>query len=119
MTQDDYMNLDTLESRLHSFIKRSNQNQQYQQQVVRSSSAISQMIPTPGMAHSGNSKMMAASSDDSIIAASASLAPMTASTGSIMPTGGINGGSFNRAEGTFHYKILSPCEKFFFYEKKL
>lgn len=98
------MNLDTLESRLHSLIKRSpmnNQNQQYQQ-VVSSSSAISQMIPTPGMAHSGNSKMMVASSDDSIISASASLAPMTASTGSIMQAGGINGGSFNRAEGNFH-----------------
>ncbi|KAL0550652.1 hypothetical protein IC582_015174 [Cucumis melo] len=101
LTKDDYMNLDTLESRLHSLIKRSpmnNQNQQYQQ-VVSSSSALSQMIPTPGMAHSGNSKMMVASSDDSIISASASLAPMTASTGSIMATGGINGGSFNRAEG--------------------
>ncbi|KAG6577832.1 Histone acetyltransferase HAC1, partial [Cucurbita argyrosperma subsp. sororia] len=68
LTKDDYMNLDTLESRLHNLLKRSslnNQNQQYQQ-VVSSSSAISQMIPTPG---------------------------------SIMPTGGINGGSFNRADG--------------------
>ncbi|XP_023007645.1 histone acetyltransferase HAC1-like isoform X2 [Cucurbita maxima] len=101
LTKDDYMNLDTLESRLHNLLKRSslnNQNQQYQQ-VVSSSSAISQMIPTPGMAHSGNSKMMVASSGDSIISANASLAPMTASTGSIMPTGGINGGSFNRADG--------------------
>ncbi|XP_022923300.1 histone acetyltransferase HAC1-like isoform X2 [Cucurbita moschata] len=100
LTKDDYMNLDTLESRLHNLLKRSslnNQNQQYQQ-VVSSSSAISQMIPTPGMAHSGNSKMMVASSGDSIISANASLAP-TASTGSLMPTGGITGGSFNRADG--------------------
>ena len=98
------MNLDTLETRLHNLIKRSppnNQNQQYQQ-VVSSSSTISQMIPTPGMAHSGNSKMMVASSDDSVISTSASLAPTTVSTGSIMPTGGINGGSFNRADGAFH-----------------
>lgn len=63
------------------------------------------MIPTPGMAHSGNSKMMVASSDDSIISASAGLAPTTASTGSIMPTGGINGGSFNRADGTGTFRL--------------
>lgn len=96
------MNLDTLESRLHNLIKRSplnNQNQQYQQ-VVSSSSAISQMIPTPGMAHSGNSKLMVAPSDDSIISSSASLAPTTVSTGSILPPGGINGGSFSRPDCT-------------------
>lgn len=106
------MNLDTLESRLHNLIKRlpmNNQNQQYQQ-VVSSSSAIGQMIPTPGMAHSGNSKMMVASSDDSIISASASMAPTTSSTGSL-PTGGINGGSFNRADGTFHLQIFFPMSK--------
>ncbi|XP_022158282.1 histone acetyltransferase HAC1 isoform X2 [Momordica charantia] len=109
LTKDDYMNLDTLESRLHNLIKRSplnNQNQQYQQ-VVSSSSAISQMIPTPGMAHSGNSKLMVAPSDDSIISSSASLAPTTVSTGSILPPGGINGPLSNGYQQSPSYSVGS------------
>ncbi|KAL6283982.1 hypothetical protein ACE6H2_014911 [Prunus campanulata] len=57
-TKDDYMNMETLESRLHNLIKRpQNQRQQYRQLVI-SSSPIGTMIPTPGMSHNGNSNMM-------------------------------------------------------------
>ncbi|XP_048318363.1 histone acetyltransferase HAC1 isoform X2 [Ziziphus jujuba] len=49
LTKEDYMNPDTLESRLHNWIKRfslNNQTQHYSQHV--NSSPIGAMIPTPG-----------------------------------------------------------------------
>ncbi|XP_042966528.1 histone acetyltransferase HAC1 isoform X2 [Carya illinoinensis] len=105
-TKEDYMNIDTLESRLHNLIKRqhlSNQNQQYPQ-LVNSSSAIGTMIPTSGMPHSGNSTMVVASSvDTSMISSSGcnSITPTTVNTGSLLPpgAGGIRDNSFNRADG--------------------
>ncbi|KAF5451942.1 hypothetical protein F2P56_026995 [Juglans regia] len=105
-TKEDYMNLDTLESRLHNLIKRphlSNQNQQYPQ-LVNSSSTIGTMIPTPGMSHSANSTMAVASSvDTSMISSSGcnSIMPTTVNTGSLLPTGtgGMRASSFNRADG--------------------
>ena len=59
------MNIATLENRLHVLIERlplSNQSQQYSH--VNSSSSIGTMIPTPGMAQSGNSNLMATSAVD-------------------------------------------------------
>ncbi|XP_040999545.1 histone acetyltransferase HAC1-like [Juglans microcarpa x Juglans regia] len=105
-TKEDYMNLDTLESRLHNLIKRphlSNQNQQYPQ-LVNSSSAIGTMIPTPGMSHSANSTMVVASSVDSSMISSSgcnSITPTAVNTGSLLPTGtgGMRASSFNRADG--------------------
>lgn len=92
------MNLDTLESRLHQLIKRSHMNPRAQYpQLVNSSSPVGTMIPTPGMSHSGNSTMIVASSvDASMIGASA---PTTVNPGSLLPSGGIHGGSFNRSDG--------------------
>ncbi|KAI9198894.1 hypothetical protein LWI28_023999 [Acer negundo] len=61
------------------------------------------MIPTPDMTHSGNSPMMVASSiDSSMIAASGgnTIPPVTVTTGSLLSTGGIQSGSFNRSDGT-------------------
>ena len=88
------MNLDTLKSRMHNLIRRSylslkTQNQQYPQ-LDNSSSPVGTMIPAPG-SHSGNTTMIIASSvDASMIAASGSntIAPMTVSTGSLLPSGG-------------------------------
>ncbi|GMN48158.1 hypothetical protein TIFTF001_017334 [Ficus carica] len=103
-TKEDYMNLDTLEMRLHNIIKRPaliNQNQQYPQ-IVNNSSPIGAMIPTPGMSHSGNSNMMVTSSmDASMISSSGgnSIAPNNVNTGNMLPTGGLPGGSFNRSDG--------------------
>ncbi|KAE7997531.1 hypothetical protein FH972_002158 [Carpinus fangiana] len=105
-TKEDYMNLDTLESRLHNLIRRSPMNSQSQQypQLVNSSSPIGTMIPTPGMSHGGNSTMHVASSvDTSMISAGGpnGIAPTSINTGSLLPSSaaGIHGGSFNRSDG--------------------
>ena len=104
------MNLDTLESRLHQLIKRSHMNPRAQYpQLVNSSSPVGTMIPTPGMSHSGNSTMIVASSvDASMIGASA---PTTVNPGSLLPSGGIHGGSFNRSDGNCNYftNVISLC----------
>ncbi|XP_059455856.1 histone acetyltransferase HAC1-like [Corylus avellana] len=106
LTKEDYLNLDTLESRLHNLIRRSPLNSQSQQypQLVNSSSPIGTMIPTPGMSHGGNSTMLVASSvDTSMISAGGpnGIAPTSINTGSLLPSsaGGIHGGSFNRSDG--------------------
>ncbi|CAI9294114.1 unnamed protein product [Lactuca saligna] len=60
-TKEEYMNLDTLENRLHILIRRlplCNQNQHYQQQG-NTSVPMGTMIPNLGMAQSGNSNIMA------------------------------------------------------------
>ena len=98
-TKEDYANLDTLESRLHGSIKSlplSSHNQQFPQ-VVNSSSAMSTMIPTPGMSN----LMVTSSADTSMIAASAcnSIAPTTVNTGSGSSVG-IHSGSFNSSDGS-------------------
>ncbi|XP_057503767.1 histone acetyltransferase HAC1-like [Actinidia eriantha] len=109
-TKEEYVNLETLENRLHVLIKRlpmSNHNQQYPQ-LVNSSSPIGTMIPTPGIPHSGNASIMVTSSaDTSMIAAGGgkSMAPGTVNTGSILPTAngpsvGLHGGSLNSSDGT-------------------
>ncbi|PRQ51791.1 putative histone acetyltransferase chromatin regulator PHD family [Rosa chinensis] len=104
VNKEDYMNLDTLESRLHNLIKRSpqtNQSQQYPQ-LVNSSSPVGTMIPTPGMSHSGNSNMMVTSSMDASMintGGTTSIPPTTVSTGNMLPGGGLHG-SFNRADGS-------------------
>ncbi|CAN6707566.1 unnamed protein product [Malus baccata var. baccata] len=101
--KDDYMNPETLESRLHNLIKRPpNQSQQFQQ-AVNSSSPAGMMIPTPGMSHSGNSNMMVSSSMDASMnttRGSTGIAPMTVNTGNLVPTGALHGGSFNRSDGS-------------------
>ena len=92
--QEDYANLDTLESRLHGLIKDlplSSHNQQFPQ-AVNSSSTISTMIPTPGMSHSGTSNLMVTSSVDT------SMISAPPGSGSSV---GIHSGSFNSSDGNF------------------
>ncbi|KAL8136990.1 hypothetical protein V2J09_002991, partial [Rumex salicifolius] len=70
-TQDEYLNLETLESRLHVIIKRpqmSNNNPQ-RSQYSNSSAPLGTMIPTPGMPQHGNSNMIS-STDNSTVTAS-------------------------------------------------
>lgn len=91
------MNLDTLESRLSSLIRRtsSNHNQQHPQLV--SSSPIGTMIPTPGMSHVTNSTMIIASSEyASMITASGcnSISSTFVNSVSMLPAGGMLGGFF-------------------------
>ncbi|KAK3000281.1 hypothetical protein RJ639_022669 [Escallonia herrerae] len=109
VTKEEYLDLGTLENRLHVLIKRlplSNHNQQFPQHV-NSSSSIGTMIPTPGMPQSGNSSMMVASSiDNSMVAASGGnrTGSSTVNTGPFLPavsgaSGGIHGGSFTSSDG--------------------
>ncbi|XP_057995404.1 histone acetyltransferase HAC1 isoform X2 [Hevea brasiliensis] len=102
-SKEDYMNLNTLESRLSCLIKRApvnNQNQRHVQ-LVNPSSSIGTMIPTPGMSHSGNSNLMVSSVDTMMIASSGceSVSVTTVNTGSLLPTSGLHGGSFSRSDG--------------------
>nr|XP_043614914.1 histone acetyltransferase HAC1-like isoform X2 [Erigeron canadensis] len=62
-TEEEYMNLDTLETRLRILNKKlqlSNQNQQYHQQG-NTSVPMGTMIPNPSMPQSGNSSIMVSS----------------------------------------------------------
>jgi len=84
------VNLGTLESRLHSLIKRRSPNNR---NPVNPNSTIT-MIPPPGLSHNGNSTMMATPSMDapmSNMAGSSGMQPMNANVGSptssgVMPT---------------------------------
>ncbi|KAG4399418.1 hypothetical protein AAZX31_08G222900 [Glycine max] len=103
LSKEDYMNLDTLESRLSNFLRRAsmnNHNQQYPQLV--NSSPIGTMIPTPGMSHVPNSTMMVASSmDASMISASGcnSIASTSFNSVNMLPAGGMLGSTLNRFDG--------------------
>lgn len=67
------MNMDTLESRLISLLRRSSLGSRH----PPSSSAMSTMIPTPGMPHAGNPNAIVTSSLD--VTANATNSPQTAS----------------------------------------
>ncbi|XP_059642973.1 histone acetyltransferase HAC1-like [Cornus florida] len=106
-TKEEYMNMETLENRLHLLIKRpllGSQNQHFPQ-PVNSSSSVGTMIPTPGMPYSGNSNLMVTSSVDTSIIAASSIASTTVNTGSLMqtangPSVGLHGGSFSSSDGS-------------------
>ncbi|XP_056173793.1 histone acetyltransferase HAC1-like isoform X1 [Syzygium oleosum] len=82
-SMDEYMNLDTLESRLHSLIKRPSPNNQNPVNPI----SMTTMIPSPGLSHNGSSTMTVTTSVDgpmSNIAGSSSVQPTNANTGSLM-----------------------------------
>ncbi|CAA2934150.1 Hypothetical predicted protein [Olea europaea subsp. europaea] len=67
-TKEEYLNLQTLESRLHLLIRRmSDHNQQFSH--ANTSSSIGTMIPTPGLPQTGNSILTRTSSIDSCVVA--------------------------------------------------
>ncbi|XP_024973121.1 histone acetyltransferase HAC1-like isoform X2 [Cynara cardunculus var. scolymus] len=106
-SKEEYMNLETLETRLHVLIKRlplNNHNQQYQQQG-NTSVGMGTMIPTPGVSQSGSSSLTAPSSvDHSFPANSGSNMVSAVNTGNFIPnttglSGGMHSGSFSSADG--------------------
>ncbi|KAL1319685.1 hypothetical protein HN51_064477 [Arachis hypogaea] len=103
LSKEDYMNLETLESRLSNFLRRAhmnNHNQQYQQLVT--SAPIGTMIPTPGMSQVPNSSMLVPSSmDASVISTSGcnSIGSTSFNGVSMLPSGGMLGSSVNRSDG--------------------
>ncbi|XP_057786527.1 histone acetyltransferase HAC1-like isoform X2 [Salvia miltiorrhiza] len=94
-TTDEYLNLATLESRLHVLIKRlpmSNHNQQFSH--ANSSPSIGTMIPTPGLQQSGNSNINGTQSVDSSLIVnnnSNTIGPSSVNSGNYMLHG--NGSS--------------------------
>lgn len=89
--------METLESRLISLLKRPSSS--LGSQRLTSSSAMSMMMPTPGMPHAGNPNATVTSSLDVSASATNSVqtAPVTSST--LLPTGGLPNGTLNRADG--------------------
>ncbi|KAK6134971.1 hypothetical protein DH2020_031255 [Rehmannia glutinosa] len=105
-TKEEYINLATLETRLHFLIKRLpmiNHNQQLSH--ANSSPSIGTMIPTPGFQQTGNANLVGTSSVDN----SNTIASSTVNTGSFVPTQ--NGGSFGSSDGALAsgYQQSSPA----------
>ncbi|CAH1454279.1 unnamed protein product [Lactuca virosa] len=82
-TKEEYMSLDTLETRLHNLIRRP--TQRYQQQ--NNASGMGTMIPTPGVPQSGN---MIPSSTDVMVSSSAVNPGSFSMNSQMMPTPGFN-----------------------------
>ncbi|KAL4583212.1 hypothetical protein LXL04_007779 [Taraxacum kok-saghyz] len=100
-TKEEYMNLETLENRLHILIRRlplSNQNQQYQQQGNNTSAVpMGTMIPNPGMPQSGNSTtMVTPSMDNNSFVGGGGGNNMMVSVSSSMNTGNVIPNNTNR-----------------------
>ncbi|GFP96135.1 histone acetyltransferase hac1 [Phtheirospermum japonicum] len=110
-TTEEYLNLATLENRLHVLIKGLQMNNHSQQQFshVNSSPSIGTMIPTPGLQQAGNSSVAGTQSVDSSVAANNSsntIVSSSANHGNFMPTGSgssgnMHGGSFGPSDGAF------------------
>ncbi|XP_076907199.1 histone acetyltransferase HAC1-like [Bidens hawaiensis] len=96
-TKEEYMNIDTLENRLHDLIKHlpfSNYNQQYPQGST-SVPAVT-MIPNPGMHQSGKSSLMVPSTMDTMV-------PPAVYTGNVLPDStpapnGVHNGSLSSSD---------------------
>ncbi|KMS97152.1 hypothetical protein BVRB_7g178170 isoform A [Beta vulgaris subsp. vulgaris] len=110
-TKEDYMNMDTLESRLQAFIRRTPQNNHAPQpsQYMNTPTPVGTMIPTPGMPqqHNVNSNVMVSSAVDpsNMISASGGMSSSNPGMGGLLPSSNgsfssIRGGSFHGAEGS-------------------
>ncbi|KAL2482167.1 Histone acetyltransferase HAC12 [Forsythia ovata] len=119
-TKEEYLNLATLESRLHFLIKRSpmsNQNQQFSH--ANTSSSIGTMIPTPGLMQTGNSSLIGTSSVDSSVIANhnSNIPSSSVNSGGFLPTGNgpsgsIHSGSFSSSDGTLSGGYQLPSSGF-------
>ncbi|GER53976.1 histone acetyltransferase of the CBP family 1 [Striga asiatica] len=95
-TKEEYMDLSTLEQRLHAIIKRPMSNHSQQLPHANSSPPIGTMIPTPGFQQTGNSSLSGTSSVDSSLAAmnnSNSIASSAVSSGGFVPMRNLSAGS--------------------------
>ncbi|KAJ8565309.1 hypothetical protein K7X08_007885 [Anisodus acutangulus] len=90
-TKEEYLNLTTLENRLHGLIKglrMSNQNQRFSR--VNSSGSTGTMIPTPGMTQSVNSALIGTSSVDSSMVAGSNIASSAVNAGGFLPMANVS-----------------------------
>ncbi|XP_010531959.1 PREDICTED: histone acetyltransferase HAC1-like [Tarenaya hassleriana] len=102
VTKEDYMNPQTLESRLTSLIK----GRQFYNQRHANSSSVGTMIPTPGLPHSrGNSNMMVTSSIDTAMVGNNNIATSAMNTGSLLAASSMHGGNlsngYQQSSGNF------------------
>ncbi|XP_060196360.1 histone acetyltransferase HAC1-like isoform X2 [Lycium barbarum] len=107
-TKEEYLNLSTLENRLHGLIKglrMNNQNQRFSR--VSSSGSVGTMIPTPGMAQSANSALIGTSSVDSSMAAGSTIASSTVNTGSFLPMANVSSSVTNGYQPTSNFMVSS------------
>ncbi|KAK9097634.1 hypothetical protein Sjap_023131 [Stephania japonica] len=98
--KEEYLNLDTLDLRLHALIREMQPSNRSQQLPHPSSSSIATMIPTPGITLSGST--VPSSLDNPVDATSGynNAAVNAANTGSLLPN--TNGPSFGMHGGTFN-----------------
>ncbi|KAG9450176.1 hypothetical protein H6P81_010141 [Aristolochia fimbriata] len=100
-SKEEYMNMESLELRLHTLVKRLYPHNQHQQlsHHMSSSSSIGTMIPTPGMALGGNSLSTIASAgmtSSSMVTPNAINSVLSSTNGSV----GLHGGSFSASDGS-------------------
>jgi len=106
------MTVAKIDQQLQAILRTAHSNQQSSHHIS-SSSAISTMIPTPGMVHTGSSLNSMTSVDNSMRnTTGASMVVQPTSTGSLLPTanGSVGAGniaSFNTSNGN--------CKPFVFY----
>lgn len=112
--QDEYLNLATLEHRLHILIKRlpsSNHNQSFSH--ANSSQSTGTMIPTPGLQQAGNSNVTGNPCVDGcpvVNNISNTIASSSTNSGNFLPTGNgssghVQGDSLSSPDGTFSLMI--------------
>ncbi|KAK4774815.1 hypothetical protein SAY86_009750 [Trapa natans] len=97
-SQEDYMNMETLESRLVSLLKRNSTS--FGSRHPTSSSTSSTMIPTPGMPHTGNPISAINSSLDVTANATNSLQTAPVTSSNLLPNGGVANRALTRADGS-------------------
>ncbi|XP_010539592.1 PREDICTED: histone acetyltransferase HAC1-like [Tarenaya hassleriana] len=105
VTKEDYMNPQTIESRLTSLI-RGRQLNNYNQRHANSSSSVATMIPTPGLPHSGgNPSMMVTSSVDTTLAGNNNITTSALNNGSLLSASGMHRGNlsngYQQSSGNF------------------
>ncbi|CAA6662393.1 unnamed protein product [Spirodela intermedia] len=95
-TKDDYLNMDTLEGRLHAVFRSFSSHNQPPR--VSSSSSVNTMIPTPGMSHNSGSKSSVTSylgNATSNSNGSGNITATSAIMGNVMPSAnGMTDGAF-------------------------
>ncbi|XP_073286278.1 histone acetyltransferase HAC1-like isoform X1 [Primulina huaijiensis] len=96
LSKDEYLNMATLENRLHALIKRPpmrDDNQQFSH--VSSSFPIGMMIPTPGLSRTNNSTLTSTSVDSSVVSSNGTntMVSPTFNNGSFFPAGNVPSGS--------------------------
>ncbi|KZV31375.1 hypothetical protein F511_05479 [Dorcoceras hygrometricum] len=99
LSKEEYLNMATLENRMHALIKRPSMNNDNRQLLRPGSSLpVGIMIPTPGLPQTRNSTLTSMSVDSSVVLNNGSntVVSSTFNNGSFFPTGNVPSGSAPR-----------------------